>query len=379
MPDTTQAGDPYRLETVTRACEVLKCFEVSEPLRLGEVAHRTGINKTIVFRILHTLVASGLLETCGERAYRSRIRIDGAGRFRMGYAAQAHNTPFSDTVTAAIRMAAAKANVDLAVLDNRYSPTTAVRNARRLAALRVDLALEFQTHDKVAAAIAGIFREAGIPLITIDVPHPGATFYGADNYRIGLLAGTVLGRWARLNCAGEPPQLLLLHVEAAGPVPRLRLSAAETGVRETLSHLAPNDVIHLEAQGDFQHAIQAVRRYLSHAPARKTLITGINDAVVLGALRAFEEAGRSPGCAGVSIGATEEARRELRRKGTRLIGAISLFPERYGEDLMALAMDILHRRHVPPAVCAHFDLITAQKVDQLYAAECYANPAGGLR
>lgn len=78
---------------------------------------------------------------------------------------------------------------------------------------------------------------------------------------------------------------------------------------------------------------------MNRTALKKTLITGINDSVVLGALRAFEEARRSSACIGVSVGATEEARSELRRMGTRLIGAIGLFLERYGSELMALAMD----------------------------------------
>jgi IclR helix-turn-helix domain len=28
---------------------------------------------------------------------------------------------------------------------------------------------------------------AGIPMIAIDIPHPGATYYGAHNYEAGLI------------------------------------------------------------------------------------------------------------------------------------------------------------------------------------------------
>ena len=34
-------------------------------------------------------------------------------------------------------------------------------------------------------------------MIAIDIPHPGATYFGANNYQAGLLAGHYLARWAK--------------------------------------------------------------------------------------------------------------------------------------------------------------------------------------
>lgn len=101
------------------------------------------------------------------------------------------------------------------------------------------------------------------------------------------------------------------------------------------------------------------------------MITGVNDMMVLGALRAFEEAGRSQECIAVSMGATPEARAELQREDTRLVGSIAFFPERYGEDIIQIALDILHHREVQPAVYAHHDLITAANVDKLYPIDAH--------
>lgn len=61
-------------------------------------------------------------------------------------------------------------------------------------AKKVDLAIEFQTEEHVAAVVAAKYREANIPVIAIDIPHPGATFYGANNYEAGMIGGRYLGR-----------------------------------------------------------------------------------------------------------------------------------------------------------------------------------------
>jgi ribose transport system substrate-binding protein len=51
----------------------------------------------------------------------------------------------------------------------------------------------------------------------------------------------------------------------------------------------------------------------------------------------------------VGLGADVDALRELRRAGSRMIGAVASFPERYGERVIDLACAILQRRAAPPA------------------------------
>ena len=86
----------------------------------------------------------------------------------------------------------------------------------------------------------------------------------------------------------------------------------------------------------------------------------------LGALRAFEEAGRTSACAIMGQNASPEGRAELRQEGTRLVGSVAYFPEKYGSEIIGVALDILHRRPVPPAVFVKHQLLTAENVDHVY-------------
>ena len=84
---------------------------------------------------------------------------------------------------------------------------TAVRNAEEFVKNKVDLVIEFQVEQEVAPVIGDKIAGAGIPLIAIDIPHPHATYFGVDNYRLGLEAGEELvsvchqqlGRQSRLG------------------------------------------------------------------------------------------------------------------------------------------------------------------------------------
>ena len=86
----------------------------------------------------------------------------------------------------------------------------------------------------------------------------------------------------------------------------------------------------------------------------------------LGALRAFEEAGRLTNCVVVGQNADPEGRAELRKANTSFIGSVAFFPDRYGDALIRLALDILTHKPTPPAVFMKHQLITRYNVDHVY-------------
>jgi ribose transport system substrate-binding protein len=72
--------------------------------------------------------------------------------------------------------------------------------------------------------------------------------------------------------------------------------------------------------------------------------------------------------------ASAEARAEMRRPGTRLIGSVGFFPEQYGEALIALALDVLSGKPVPPAVFIKHRLVTPENVDHFYPNDALITP-----
>ena len=49
----------------------------------------------------------------------------------------------------------------------------------------MDLVIDSQIDAKIASQIAEKFADAQIPFIAVDIPHPGAFYYGSDNYKAG--------------------------------------------------------------------------------------------------------------------------------------------------------------------------------------------------
>jgi ribose transport system substrate-binding protein len=253
------------------------------------------------------------------------------------------------------------------VVDNRYQPKIALRSADYLIRERVDLVIEFQTDEMIAPAIASKYLEANIPFIAIDIPHPGATYFGANNYQAGLMAGQYLGRWAKKHWDGEPEEILMIELHRAGSLPKARMRGMATGIGEVIRLPERCPTVSIDGDGQFQTSLERVRKHLRESKAKRILVGTANDSSALGALRAFQEAGRAKDCAIVGQNAEPEARAELRTAHTRLIASVAYFPEKYGDGLIRLALDLLARKAVPPAVFTSHQIITPENVDHFYS------------
>ena len=359
--------DVYLVKSIVHASEILWAFQhPGEALRLRDVMTRTGFRKGMCFRLLYTLRHCGFVEKVENNRYRLSSDIRRRKTYRIGYAAQGQDSSFAREVHDGLVRAAERAQVELIVVDNRYQPKVALKNADRLIREGVDLVIEFQTDEAVAPAIASAYHQAGIPMIAIDIPHPGATYFGANNYEAGLIAGRHLAKWAKQHWNGHADEILLLELARAGSLPAARGRGVLAGIREVIHDAANWPVVSIDADGQFKNALERVRKHLRETRARRVLVGAANDPSALGAARAFQEAGRADACVIVGQNAEPDARAELREARSPLIASVGYFPERYGEGLIKLATDILGRRPVPPAMFVKHQIVTRENVDHLY-------------
>ncbi|HEY6990988.1 MAG TPA: sugar ABC transporter substrate-binding protein [Bryobacteraceae bacterium] len=368
-------SERYMCQAITRACDVLECFrEAEHPLRLKEIARRTGLSLATAFRIVFTLEQRGMILRTGEREYSLNLKLPQRRKYRLGFAGQSQEFAFSRTVAESIAAAAKRSDIELISLDNKYSPKAALRNAEFLIREGVELVIEFQTDEHVAPVISSKFLEAKIPIVALEIPHPGAIYYGANNYDAGLMGGRFLGRWAKKYWEGQVDDVLLLALPMAGSLPRSRLTGTVAGIRDILPAVSDSQIVWLDGRGQYGHSVEAVRKYLRRSRSRKALVAAINDPSALGALRAFEEAGAAESCVVMGQNASAEARAELRKPGTRLIGSVAYFPERYGDEVIPLCLDVLQRKPTPPAVFVRHELVTKENVNRLYPNDVLIAP-----
>lgn len=367
----------YTIQAVVRAVAILNTFtSTSEVLDLRVIAARANLHKATAFRLLETLVETRLLERAGKQGYRSSVQMSRSRRFRIGYASQSNLLPFTATVTDSLVVAANAANIDLLIANNEFSPKIALQNADKFISEKVDLVIDSQINVAVAAQIAAKFSDARIPFIALDIPHPGAVYFGADNYKAGRMAGRHLAKWATRHWKANPEQLILLGVDAAGPLLNARLTGVVDGIVELLPNGRSIPTHHYDTKGgQFEATLDIVRKHLRRKRPERALVGAVNDSTALAALHAFREAGLERACAIAGQDGSLAAREEMRRSSSRLICSVAYFPETYGARIIQVALEILKHKAVAPAVFVQHELITAENVNKIYPNDTWMKSA----
>jgi ribose transport system substrate-binding protein len=357
----SSSSNLYVIPVLSKALDVLELLQgEGHAHTLDEIYKQTGISKSTVYRILKTYAHRGYVAQTGNGAYRlvSRPR-----KMRFGFGSQSADMPFSVAVTESLRAAASSAGVDLVILDNRYDGSTALRNAEEFVRERVDLVIEFQIDQQIAPVIADKISGAGIPIVAVDIPHPHATYFGVNNYRVGFEAGTCLAQHGKEEWSGKVSWVLGIDIEEAGPLVQSRIKGAFAGIRLQLPELHEESFVLIDGQGLRKRSYEVTAEFLrGHKKDQGILIAAATDTSALGAVEAVREAKREKHVAIVGQDCIPEAIDEMRRRASPLVGSVSHEAAHYGPRLIHLGLSILRGETVAPYNYIAHRLVTPQSL-----------------
>ena len=216
------------------------------------------------------------------------------GHYVIGFANLSEQVPFAAEVRRSLERAAKEAgNVDLVVMDNELDEERALEVADALVAARCDLIIEFQLHVRLGAVLMEKFRKANIPVIAVDIPMIGATYFGADNYRAGQMAGAALGRWIREHWGGQLDRVLILEEERAGTGPAGRMQGQLDALSAELGAIPEMKVIRVDSGNSAPVSEAGISAALAQLPGmHRIAILTFNDDAALGTLAAARRMGR---------------------------------------------------------------------------------------
>jgi ribose transport system substrate-binding protein len=356
MARRTKSREIYLIPVLSKALDILELLQnQSKGLTLEEIHKSTGTSKTTVYRILKSFTHRGYLSQSADGTYRQVVREK---KLRFGFGSQSGDLPFSIAVEQSLRQAAASLGVDLLVLDNRYDPITAVANAEEFVRQKVDVVIECQVDQHVAPIIADKIAAANIPMIAVDIPHPHATFFGVDNYRVGHAVGEVLAGHAVTRWKSKVDWVLGLDLAEAGPMVQSRITGAFEGVRSKLPDIPVECFVRIDARGLRERSAKVVSEFLTRHPKdRYILIAAANDTSALGALDAVRKLGRERSVAIVGHDCIEEMLIEIRRPSSPAIASVSHEISQYGEHIMRLSLALLRGDIVPPYNFTKYEVI----------------------
>lgn len=337
----------YLIPVLSKALDVLEMLQNSaQPMTLTEIHARTRFSKTTVYRVVKTFVHRGYIAQLPDGSYR---HVAKQRKLCFGFAGQSEDMPFSNEVRMSLTEAATRAGVELIVLDNRYDSATAIKNAEEFIRRRVDLVIELQVEEQVAPIIGDKISAAKIPFIAVDIPHPNATFFGVDNYRVGVEAGHLLAEHAREQWKGDVNWILGLDLPEAGPLVQGRVSGAFEAIRTALPDVPTEAFVRMDGRGMRDRSQKLTAEFLARHPKdKRILIAAATDTSALGAIDAIRAAKREKHVAVVGQDCIAEAVAEMQKPGSPLIGSISHEAASYGPALIVLGMALLRGQTVPP-------------------------------
>jgi len=351
----------YLIPILSKALDIMELLQAEKaPMALEQIYQRTHFSKTSVYRILKTLVHRGYIAQSGDGLYRS---VSQPSKLRFGFGSQSSEMPFSEAVTSSLKSAAAASGVDLMVLDNRYDAATALKNADAFVREQVNLVIEFQVDEHVAPILADKIAAANIPLIAIDIPHPHATYFGVDNYRVGLEAGELLAEHASENWSGKVDWVLGLDLEEAGSLVQSRITGAFEGVRSQIPDLPVESFVRMDARGMREKSYKLTLDFLRRHPKdRHILIAAATDTSALGAVQAVRELKREHTIAVVGQDCIDEAMEEMATDNSPLIGSVSHEAHTYGQRLIHLGLSMLSGQNVAPYNYVQHKVVERDKI-----------------
>jgi ribose transport system substrate-binding protein len=317
---------------------------------------------------LRTLMAAGVrVSLCGDHITEVCADCPPDRKWRIGFANLTEAQDFAVSVRQSVERAALESgNIELILTDNAADPQLALENARRMLDAKVDLIVEYQQDERTNYILMDLFRTEGIPVIAVDIPMPGAVYFGADNYRAGRIAGEAAVNWIRQRWGGKLDKVVCLEQSESGSIPAARIQGALVTLRASFP-LKDIDIIYYDTRGTLEESRSAAMQALRNIPwGRHVLFVGINANSAIGALEAADVLSRQSCTAVVSQNASNRIRRELQVRNPMLIGAVDYFPENYGQRVIQLALSMLSGKSPPPATYTDHMLITAENVQRVY-------------
>ncbi|HTL29178.1 MAG TPA: sugar ABC transporter substrate-binding protein [Tepidisphaeraceae bacterium] len=290
-------------------------------------------------------------------------------KYKVGFANITEDIPFAVRVREGIERAAKENNVELVIMNNRMDGQTALSNADSMIVQGVQGMIEFQTDEQFGKAIMDKFNAEKIPVIAIDIPMEGATFFGVNNSLAGEMAGKGLGNWIKKNWNGQVDALIMLELPQSGPVPAARLKGQRDGLESVVGKIDESKVKHLDSKNTLEEANRLVKDALSTLPdAHHIAVVCINDDTALGAIGAAESQGRKKDIAVVAVDGSDRGREEIRKPGTPMVGTTASFPEKYGDKLIPAIIKRIKGEQIPDKFYTDHVFLTRENIDQYYPA-----------
>ncbi len=333
--------------------------------QLSHLVTDDQINKETIEKLQQFNIS---LTICGESSVQSLQPTQSAKHYRIGFANLSEEIPFAIDVRRSLEQAARTTDqLDIIYVDNNLNGNTAIHLADELIDKNVDLVIEYQIDEAAGNIIMNKFNQHNIPVIAVDIPMVGATYFGVNNFISGYMAGCALGKWIHSHWNNEVDRIIILEEKRAGALPGARIHGQLEGLEEIVGHIDDEYLLYIDSGNSAQTSYSNSLSILKELPkGLKIAFICFNDDAAIGALDAVQDLKIEDHVVIVGQGADRKIREVLVDLTTPIIGSTAFMPEKYGEKLVEIAFNILNNIPVPPAVYIDHTFIDLNNVHEFY-------------
>jgi ribose transport system substrate-binding protein len=275
-------------------------------------------------------------------------------------------------VRRSFELAARTLPLEMLYYDNAGDADSAISNAVAAIGGKVDLLIEYNPESSANPEIARRMKAAGIPVLAINYPVGDSALYTADNLAAGRIAGHALGAFAKQSWPDDAPVAVILG-DLGDPSDgmALRVKGISEGLRAELPEV---EATSLDTGGQPKRGEGLLTKFLVQHPRRKVLVATLDDLTTLSARVAVEIAVRINDCVIVSQGldrsvhggASEKKEIDPANRASVVLGSVAFYLDRYGYEVLPLALRILNGETVPARTVTRHMLVTGANIFREY-------------
>jgi ribose transport system substrate-binding protein len=288
-------------------------------------------------------------------------------KYSIGFANLQRDIAFGILVEKGIQQNADAAGVELVIADNRLDGPTALANAKSFAERKVDYVIEFQTDANFGQTVMDVFKQDGTKVTAIDIPMPGASFFGVNNPKSGFMGGSYLATAAAKQFGADAVKdgyLVIGALPQSGVIPRMRTEGQRAGFLAMTKDFPADHIIEIDTKNTLQESYTQMNNVLGRIPpGAPIMIIAINDQATMGMLQAVRAAGRVDQAIAVGNGADEA---EALATDPKLVAATGSFPGSYGNYLIPIALSALAGKTIPDATFVTHQMVTKANICNFY-------------
>ena len=275
----------------------------------------------------------------------------------IGFNQGSSTVDFLRIVGESLEIAAAEAGVGFVFAESNFDVERIMPNVDSLLLQGANIIVCFNVNEEVGGSLVDYLGEQGVPIIGIDVLFTGATgaegwFVGADNQAAGEAAGYGLARAVQEQWDGEIEHLVLFWNSENGDLVRKRLSGVYDGLINNGIDLAPENVTYIDLGGGGSDTTLVGNEKFTdwltaHPDLTRIGVATVNPETGQGVFSATQTANRDDHVLLVTNNNGNQTLAAFELGDNSWVGGSAFFPNRYGEMIVDLAIEILTGQNPP--------------------------------